>query len=172
MKRPRVSDQLLETIALERRIWCWADLCDAIQAAADCSASLAACTVSRGVRHGVLRHSGRVYSAAELGAGQTPRRRHPPFSRRALLELLASRQVWLQRTIERDLCRSLAAPPHLIRVSLRYAKDYRYLERRSDGWALTDECRRLLHSYGRLEGAEGIRFAAFLSRRPARHRDR
>jgi hypothetical protein len=172
MRRPTVSDQLLESIGLERRIWCWADLCEAIQAVADCSASLAACTISRGVRHGILRHTGRVYSATKLGVGPTPRRRHPPFNRLALLELLASRQAWPPRTIERDLCRALPAPPHLIRVSLRYARDYGYLERGTEGWALTGECRRLLGRYGRLEAADGIRFAAFLSHRPARYRTR
>jgi hypothetical protein len=170
MRRPTVSDQLLESIALERRIWCWADLCDTIQAAADCSASLAACTITRGIRHCILRREGRIYSATKLGAGATPRRHHAPLSRLVLLQLLASRDAWPPRTIEKDLCKTLAAPTHLIRISLRYAKDYGYLERRTDGWALSDECRRLLRRYGRLEGAEGIRFAAFLSHRPARPR--
>ncbi len=68
----------------------------------------------------------------------------------------------------RELCHRLASAETTVRHSLRYARDFGYLERSSRSWALTALCREQLRHYGRLEGAEGFRFATFLSGQPKR----
>ena len=62
----------------------------------------------------------------------------------------------------------LGAAETTVRTSVKYARDFGYLERRDAGWSVTARCHDQLACYGRLEGAEGFRFAAFLSGHPKR----
>lgn len=85
-----------------------------------------------------------------------------------MLLILAERDAWTYTIMLRELCDRLGAAETTVRHSLGYACDFGYLERSSRGWALTAQCREQLRRYGRLEGAEGFRFATFLSGQPKR----
>jgi hypothetical protein len=67
-----------------------------------------------------------------------------------------------------DLCHGLGAAESTVRTSLGYAREFGYLVKRDGRWQLSEQCQSLLADYGRLEGADGFRFAAFLSGQPKR----
>jgi hypothetical protein len=85
-----------------------------------------------------------------------------------MLLILAERDAWTYTTMIHELCERLPAAETTVRTSLRYARDFGYVIRSGEGWALTALCREQLALYGRLEGAEGFRFATFLSGHPKR----
>jgi len=90
------------------------------------------------------------------------------LNRLHMLEILAERDHWRYTILLAELCQRLDAAPTTVRNSLRYAQDFRYIQRKGTQWSLTSAARHQLAHYGRLEGAEGFRFATFISGQPKR----
>jgi hypothetical protein len=167
MKRSFTDDQFL-AVARRSQAWRFTQLHDALTAEFDCCPSTAQRAINRAVRFGLLIKLRGVYQLADdstLAASNASYRR---LDRRELLCALAERPAWRYTDMLAALRTRLGASESTIRTSLKYAQDFGYLERRSDGWALTDQCRRQLSMYGRLEGAEGFQFATFTSGQPKR----
>lgn len=90
------------------------------------------------------------------------------LDRRELLTALSEREAWPYTMMLSELRQRFGVAETTLRTSLTYAREYGYLQRVEAGWALTPQCRQQLARYGQLEGAEGFRFAAYLSGHPKR----
>jgi hypothetical protein len=171
MKERYVFQADLARIAGRRSgAWRWTELQNAIIADTGCGTSTASRLIIRGVQHGLLRKPG--YGVYELTAPDfrcgTSEPVYRTLDRRELLTVLAEREAWPQTTMLRLVQQRLGVADTTLRASLAYAREYGYLELTDDHWALTALCRKQLALYGRLEGAEGFRFACYVGGRPKR----
>jgi hypothetical protein len=160
---------LVRIAARQSKPWRWSELHTAIIADTGCGTGTAARLIIRGVQNGVLHKPG--YGIYELTATAhhpgSPEMVYRKLDRRELLTVLAERDVW-PRTMIRLVQERLGVADTTLRNHLNYARQYGYLELTDQGWALTDLCRQQLARYGRLEGAEGFRFACYIGGHPKR----
>jgi hypothetical protein len=165
-----VFDADIARIAGQAPAWRWTQLHDAIIADTDCCPSTARRSIERGVQSGALHRRGTVYQLAGQAHDRSglPTGEYRTLDRRELLTTLAERDAWPYTTMIRELRRRLGVAETTLRTSLTYAHQYGYLQCTDDGWALTDLCRQQLALYGRLEGAEGFRFACYIGGHPKR----
>jgi hypothetical protein len=150
--------------------WRWSELHRAIIADTGCGTGTASRLIIRGVQNGVLRKPRYgVYelTATDYDAG-SPELTYLPLDRRELLTVMAERDAWPRTKMLRLVQQRLGVADTTLRASLTYAREYGYLELTDRGWALTDLCRQQLALYGRLEGAEGFRFACYIGGHPKR----
>jgi hypothetical protein len=150
--------------------WRWTELHNAIIADTGCGTGTASRLIIRGVQNGLLRKQG--YGVYELTTADsrcgTPELVYRTLDRRELLTVLAEREAWPRTTMLRLVQQRLGVADTTLRASLAYAREYGYLELADGRWALTPLCRKQLALYGRLEGAEGFRFACYVGGSPKR----
>ena len=157
-------------IAKQRPVWCWSHLEEAIRQDRHCHTSTALRAIKRAVRAGLIVHQGTAYQVAEtadelLTAPYCYRR----IDRRRFLQIMAEHPTWTHTHLMDEVCTRLDTTETTVAKSFRYGRDFGYITRLPDGqWALTPHCRDLLAKWGRLEGAEGFRFATYLSGHPKR----
>jgi hypothetical protein len=165
-----IFDADIERIAGQAPAWRWTRLHDAIIADTGCCPSTARRTINRGVQSGALQKHGRIYQLAESADHRSlmPDGEYRALDRRELLAVLAEREAWPYTTMLRELRRRLGVAETTLRTSLAYARQYGYLEHSDHRWSLTNLCRQQLARYGRLEGAEGFRFACYIGGHPKR----
>jgi hypothetical protein len=157
-------------IARQRPMWRWTQLEAAIRRDRGCHPSTSQRAIKRAVRAGLVIHYDGAYQVAEdadvvLAVPYCYRR----IDRRALLLIMGERRAWPYTDLVEEACIRLDATEPTVARSLRYGRDFGYIRRTGDyRWALTPLCRQLLANWGRLEGAEGFRFATYLSGHPKR----
>jgi len=167
MKRVITDDQFA-AVAAESEAWRWTQLCDALVERFDCCPSTARRMINRAVSLGlVMTRDGSYHATPDTGT-TVAKRQYRRVDRRALLTVLLERPSWRWEEMMGELRSRLGAAETTVRTSVKYARDFGYLERRDAGWSVTARCHDQLACYGRLEGAEGFRFAAFLSGHPKR----
>jgi hypothetical protein len=154
------------------RAWRWTQLHDTIVEKTGCCPSTARRAISRGVQFGLLHKHDGTYQAASSPAEEATGHHYQRLDRHQMLQVLAEREVWPYTVMLATLRTRLGAAESTVRTSVGYARAFRYLEKVEGGWALTQTARDQLAHYGRLRGAEGFRFAAFLSGQPKRGFDR
>jgi hypothetical protein len=165
-----VSDRDILRVAGQRAVWTWSELERAIRVAKRCSTSTAQRAIRRATRAGILTRHGAWYQLTEnadrLFAAPYCYRR---VDRRAFLSIMAEREAWQYTDLMDEVCVRLDTTETSIMRSFRYGRQFGYIERTADRrWALTPLCRQQLALWGRLEGAEGFRFATYLSGHPKR----
>jgi DNA-binding transcriptional regulator PaaX len=165
-----IFDTDVARIAGQSPAWRWTQLHDAIIANTGFCPSTVRRAINRGVQSGVLQKQGGVYrlAGADHHGSLIADGEYRALDRRELLGVLAEREAWPYTPMLRELRHRLGVAESTLRTSLIYARQYGYLEHTDHGWALTDRCRQQLALYGRLEGAEGFRFASFVSGHPKR----
>jgi hypothetical protein len=169
--RRLVTDAQIVEIAQTSQAWRWTQLHDAIIARTGCCPSTASRSINRAVQFGLLQWEYGSYQTTTANtANVQPEYRR--LDRRELLQVLAERGTWTHNVMLAELRQRLCVAQTTLRTNLRYAREYGYLVRAEDGWRLTDLARDQLARYGRLEGAEGFRFARFVSGKPKRGFDR
>jgi hypothetical protein len=165
-----VEADLVRIAGRRAHVWRWSELHGAIVAETGCGSGTASRLIIRGVHSGVLRKP--RYGVYELVAADyqpgSPEPVYRTLDRRELLTVLAERDAWPRTKMLRLVQQRLGVADTTLRASLAYAREYGYLELTDDGWALTDLCRQQLALYGRLEGAEGFRFACYIGGHPKR----
>lgn len=171
MKRAMTDDQVVQ-IARTSQAWRWTQLHDAIIEQTGCCPSTARRAINRVVQFGLLRRVRGTYQATPTTATSHAHPGYRQLDRHQMLQVLAERDTWPYTTMLGELRQRLGAAETTVRTSVGYARDFGYLVRVEGGWALTQTARHQLARYGRLEGAEGFRFAAFLSGQPKRGFDR
>jgi hypothetical protein len=161
---------LVRIAARQSKPWRWSELHTAIIADTGCGTGTAARLIIRGVQNGVLGKP--RYGVYELRANDyrsdSPELTYRRLDRRELLTVLAERDAWPCTKMLRLVQQRLGVADSTLRASLAYAREYGYLELTDRGWGLTDLCRQQLALYGRLEGAEGFRFACYIGGHPKR----
>ncbi len=166
MRQVVTDDQVVE-IARTSQAWRWTQLHDAIIEQTGCCPSTARRSINRAVQFGLLQRLRGTYQATTAdNADVQPGYRQ--LDRHHMLLVLAERDAWPYTAMLGELRQRLGAAETTVRTSLGYARDFNYLVRAERGWTLTQTARDQLTRYGRLEGAEGFRFAAFLSGQPKR----
>jgi hypothetical protein len=167
MKR-LIFDADLVRIAGQSRAWRWTQLSDVIIAETGCCPSTARRVINRGVQFGVLHKRRGVYQLSPTDPQVQAPSSYRRLDRRELLTALSEREAWPYTMMLSELRQRFGVAETTLRTSLTYAREYGYLQRVEAGWALTPQCRQQLARYGQLEGAEGFRFAAYLSGHPKR----
>lgn len=173
-----IGDAQLRALAGKRRRWRWTDLHAALMADFGCASATAQRAIQRGVDEGFLVKSARSYRLAPIrpaldppARGDEPIRRLIP-DRLAILEVIGEGDGWESAALLSELRRRFGMRDGTARRNLRYARVFGYIERIDGSWALTPQCRRLMVRYGRLDDADGYRFATFLSGKPMKRFDR
>jgi hypothetical protein len=167
MKRA-VTDAEVVEIARTSQAWRWTQLHDAIIEQTGCCPSTARRAINRAAQFGLLQRVRGTYQATATTATSHAQPCYRRLDRHQLLQVLAERSTWPYTAMLIELRHRLGAAETTTRTSVGYARDFGYLVRVEGGWALTQLARDQLAGYGRLEGAEGFRFAAFLSGQPKR----
>jgi hypothetical protein len=142
----------------------------AVRADRGCCESTATRAIKRAVRAGLLVRDSGTYQVAEHADGllKTPSVYHR-LNRHAFLLIMAERRAWGYTELMHEICIRLDTTETSAIRSFRYGRDFGYIRRTGDyRWALTPLCRQQLSMWGRLEGAEGFRFATYLSGHPKR----
>jgi DeoR/GlpR family transcriptional regulator of sugar metabolism len=170
--RQVVTDVQVVAIARTSQAWRWTQLHDAIMEQTGCCPSTARRSINRAVQFGLLQRVRGTYQAAGTAGTSDTQPCYRRLDRHQLLQVLAERDTWPYTAMLAELRQRLGAAETTVRTSVGYALDFGYLVRAEGGWALTQQARHQLARYGRLEGAEGFRFAAFLSGQPKRGFDR
>jgi hypothetical protein len=168
--RGYVSDKDTIRVARQRAVWRWTDLQHAIRVDRGCSEATAQRAIKRAAHAGLLLHHETSYQVTE----DADRLLEAPYAyhrldRHAFLLIMAERRAWAYTELMHEVCVRLDTTEASVIRSFRYGRDFGYIRRTTDHrWALTRLCRQQLAMWGRLEGAEGFRFAAFLSGHPKR----
>jgi hypothetical protein len=168
--RGYVSDKDTIRVARQRLAWRWTDLQHAIRVDRECSEATAQRAIKRAVHAGLLLHHDATYQVADNADVllEAPYAYHR-LDRHAFLLVMAERRAWGYTELMHEVCVRLDTTEASVIRSFRYGRDFGYIRRTDDHrWALTQLGREQLAMWGRLEGAEGFRFAAFLSGHPRR----
>jgi hypothetical protein len=168
--RHYVKNQDVLRVAARRTTWRWVQLVTALQVDRECNETTALRAVKRAVGAGLLvRHDGAYQVAEDATRLLDKPYRYRRLDRRRLLQIIAERPAWAYSDLIMEVCAQLGTTENTIKRSVRYGRDFGYIERLPHGgWAVTPHCRELLAMWGRLEGAEGFRFATYLSGHPKR----
>jgi hypothetical protein len=166
MRQVVTHAQVVE-IARTRQAWRWTQLHDAIIAQTGCCSGTASLSIRRAVQFGFLQRECGTYQATTADNWDV-QPGYRQLDRLKMLQVLAERDTWTHTMMLAELRQQLDAAETTLRTSLRHARDFGYLVRAEAGWALTDVARDQLAQYGRLEGAEGFRFARFVGGKPKR----
>jgi hypothetical protein len=169
LRRKLTSQDVASLVAESSVAWRYTSLMAAIQRRHNCSPS----TAQRGIRQaqaaGLLSCiNARYTTPARRSTVSVDTIRERRFvDRRRMLELIGDKP-WrysdLLEVVQTNFdCSSWAA-----RSNLRYATQYGYLAKRGARYQLTQLAHQQLADYGRLHGAEGFRFARFISGHPKR----
>jgi hypothetical protein len=95
-------------------------------------------------------------------------RRYRRVNRLDLLDRLSGRD-WRYGEMLTAICQWYGCAESTARRNIRLAIEYNYIQQVSDGYRITPLAESQLEVYGRLMGAEGIRFARYCSGRPGLH---
>jgi predicted transcriptional regulator len=166
MKRSMTDQQLIEIIA-QSRAWRYTQLLTEIAIQTKCSEATAQRMLKRGLTLGFIEKRRGTYQLRDRDAPPTEYRYHT-LDRLAMLRIIGERRAWAYTELFDELTKRLGVARSSARTSFRYGRDFGYIHRVAQGWALTLSAREQLERYGQLEGAEGFRFATYLSGQPKR----
>jgi hypothetical protein len=149
--------------------WRYTRLMATIQARYQCSPSTAQRSIAQALaNHLVIQIDGRYTAPGTrppTPSDETGRRRF--VDRHRMLQLIGHRG-WRYADLLELVQTSFGCSAWAARSNLRYAAQYGYLTKRGNTYRLTPLAHHQLVNYGRLSGADGFRFARFISGHPKR----
>ena len=169
MRRKLTSQDVASIVHQSGVAWRYSSLMAAIQRRHGCSPSTAQRSIRQAQAAGLLTHTNLHYTTptphATAPADTIRDRRF--VDRHRMLELI-SNQTWRYSDLLQLVQTSFDCSTWAARTNLGYAIRYGYLTKRGTSYRLTPLAHHQLANYGRLHGADGFRFARFISGHPKR----
>ena len=141
----------------------------AIQRRHGCSPSTAQRSIRQAQTAGLLSNTNQRYTtpARQAAVPSETIRERRFVDRRRMLELIGDK-TWRYSDLLQLVQTSFDCSTWAARTNLRYATQYGYLTNHGTAYRLTPLAHHQLANYGRLHGADGFRFARFISGHPKR----